>query len=136
MRRPNNCSQSSSLELVSKELNHFGFIVDLFRHIWVYTPCFILVLSALFWRLFTRKMIKSAIVFSFWRRIFFFIFFYFIKIKPWHKHAKWPPSDLTPWTLTLMPGIKLSRIALSLVAPYLMIILQSRWLWKLRKKLW
>ena len=20
---------------------------------------------------------------------------------PWHKHAKWPPSDLTPWPLTL-----------------------------------
>ena len=29
------------------------------------------------------------------------IFFYFIKYKPWHKHAKWLPSDLTPWTLTL-----------------------------------
>ena len=26
---------------------------------------------------------------------------YFIKINPQHKHAKWPPSDLTPWTLTL-----------------------------------
>ena len=30
------------------------------------------------------------------------LFFYFIKIKPWHKHAKWPPSDLTPWILTLL----------------------------------
>ena len=27
------------------------------------------------------------------------IFFYFIKFR--HKHAKWLPSDLTPWTLTL-----------------------------------
>ena len=25
-----------------------------------------------------------------------------MKFKPWHKHAKWPPSDLTPWTLTVM----------------------------------
>ena len=22
--------------------------------------------------------------------------------NPWHKHEKWPPSDLTPWTLTLV----------------------------------
>ena len=29
-------------------------------------------------------------------------FFYFIKFNPRHKHAKWPPSDLTPWTLTLV----------------------------------
>ena len=29
------------------------------------------------------------------------IFFYFIKINSRHKHAKWPASDLTPWTLTL-----------------------------------
>ena len=29
------------------------------------------------------------------------IFFYFINSYPWHKHAKQPPSDLTPWTLTL-----------------------------------
>ena len=28
-------------------------------------------------------------------------FFYFIKYKPRHKHAKWLPSDLNPWTLTL-----------------------------------
>ena len=27
--------------------------------------------------------------------------FYFKKSNPWHKHAKWPPSDLTPWTLTI-----------------------------------
>ena len=27
--------------------------------------------------------------------------FHFIKFKPRHKHAKWLPSDLTPWTLTL-----------------------------------
>jgi hypothetical protein len=29
------------------------------------------------------------------------MFFYIIKIKPRHKHAKWPPSDTTPRTLTL-----------------------------------
>ena len=23
-------------------------------------------------------------------------------VKVFHKHAKWPPSDLTPWTLTLV----------------------------------
>ena len=33
---------SSSLELVSKELNHFGVIADLFRQIGVYTPWFVL----------------------------------------------------------------------------------------------
>ena len=30
------------------------------------------------------------------------IFFYFIKFK----NAKWPPSDLTPWTLTLGVSIR------------------------------
>ena len=28
-------------------------------------------------------------------------FFFIIKIKPRHKHAKWPPSDTTPQTLSL-----------------------------------
>ena len=53
-----------------------------------------------FWGLFTLKMIESVKVFPFtlWKII---IFFYFIEFKPRHKHAKWPPSDLTPWTLTL-----------------------------------
>ena len=27
-----------------------------------------------------------------------------MKFKPCHKHAKWPSSDLTPWTLTLNKG--------------------------------
>ena len=35
----------------------------------------------------------------------FHFLFYFIKFKPQHKHAKWPPSDLTPWTLTLQVGV-------------------------------
>ena len=35
--------------------------------------------------------------------------FYFIKIKPQHKHAKWPPSDLTPWTLTLSKAVSFER---------------------------
>ena len=35
---------------------------------------------------------------SFWR-------FFTIK-KPRDKHAKWPPSDLTPWTLTLVLSIQ------------------------------
>ena len=30
-----------------------------------------------------------------------------LKIKPWHKHAKWPPSYLTPWILTLYDPQKL-----------------------------
>ena len=87
------------LELVSKELNHFGVIADLFRQIGGHSSRFVLFCS--FWRLFTIKMIKSVKVFpfSFWKIIT--IFFYFIKFKPRHKHAKWPPSDLTPWTLTL-----------------------------------
>ena len=33
---------------------------------------------------------------------------YFIK-KPRHKYAKWLPSDLTPWTLTLDWGQKIRR---------------------------
>ena len=53
-----------------------------------------------YWILFTKIMIKSVKVFPFsFRKIHFF---YFIKIKPWHKHAKWPPSDFTSWTPTLM----------------------------------
>ena len=27
--------------------------------------------------------------------------------NPWHKHAKWPPSDLMPGTLTLVDMKKL-----------------------------
>ena len=37
-------------------------------------------------------------------KIFKLVFSYLIKFKPRHKHAKWPPSDLTPWTLTLKTG--------------------------------
>ena len=34
-------------------------------------------------------------------------FFLLHKIqKPRHKHGKWPPSDLTPWTLTLEESIE------------------------------
>ena len=46
-------------------------------------------------------MIKSVKVFpfSFWKIITKNFFTSFS--NPWHKHAKWPPSDLTPWTLTL-----------------------------------
>ena len=69
------------LELVSKELNHFGVIADLFRHIGGHNSRFVLLCS--FWRLFTIKMIKSVKVFpfSFWKIITNF-FFYFIKFKP------------------------------------------------------
>ena len=28
-----------------------------------------------------------------------------------HKHAKWPPSDLTPWTLTLLKTYVLSYLS-------------------------
>ena len=31
-------------------------------------------------------------------------FFTSQNLNPRHKHAKWPPSDLTPWTLTLHQG--------------------------------
>ena len=44
------------LELVSKELNHFGVIADLFRQIRGHSSRFVLFCS--FWRLFTMKMIK------------------------------------------------------------------------------
>ena len=68
------------LELVSKELNHFGVIADLFRQIGGHTSRLVLFCS--FWRLFTIKMIKSVKVFpfSFWKIIT--IFFYIIKFKP------------------------------------------------------
>ena len=71
-----------TLELVSKELNHFGVIADLFRQIWGHSSRFVLFCS--FWRLFTIKMIKSVKVFpfSFWKLITKKIFFDFIKFKP------------------------------------------------------
>ena len=55
------------LELVSKELNHFGVIAGLFRQIG--GSRFVLFCS--FWRLFTLEMIKSVKVFpfSFWKII-------------------------------------------------------------------
>ena len=34
------------------------------------------------------------------------ILFHFIS-NSWHKHAKWPPSSLTPWTLTLPLGLNI-----------------------------
>ena len=86
--------------LISKELNHFGVIAGLFRQIGGHSSRFVLFCS--FWRLFTIiiKMIKSVKVFSlfFLKKINIFLRH---KIKPWHKDAKWPPSYLTPWTLTL-----------------------------------
>ena len=74
------CKFTVNLELVSKELNHFGVIADLFRQIGGHSSWFVLFCS--FWRLFTIKMIKSVKVFpfSFWKIITFF--FYFIKFKP------------------------------------------------------
>ena len=64
------------LELVSKELNHFMVIADLFLQIGGHSSRFVLFCS--FWRLFTIKMIKSVKVFpfSFWKiitKIFFFL---------------------------------------------------------------
>ena len=88
------------IELVSKELNHFGVIAGLFRQIGGHSSRFVLFCS--FWRLFTIKMIKSVKVFPFsfekYKNIFIFTS---EKSNLQHKHAKWPPSDLTPWTLTL-----------------------------------
>ena len=74
------CASRSRLELVSKELNHFGVIAVLFRQIGGHSR---FVLFCSFWRLFTIKMIKSVKVFpfSFWEMITIF-FFYFIKFKP------------------------------------------------------
>ena len=72
---------TSKVELVFKELNHFGVIAGLFRQIGGHSSRFVLFCS--FWRLFTMKMIKSVKVFpfSFWKIITIF-FFYFIKFKP------------------------------------------------------
>ena len=74
-----NCLKNSKvfwgvcLELVSKELNHFGVIADLFRQIGGHSSRFVLFCS--FWKLFTIKVIKSVKVFpfSFWKIIFFFL---------------------------------------------------------------
>ena len=72
--------KDNTLELVSKELNHFGVIAGLFWQIGGHSSRFMLFCS--FWRLFTIKMIKSVKVFlfSFWKIMT--IFFYFIKFKP------------------------------------------------------
>ena len=69
-----------NVELMSKELNHFGVIAGLFWQIGSHSSRFVLFCS--FWRLFTIKMIKSVKVFpfSFWKIIT--IFFFFIKFKP------------------------------------------------------
>ena len=60
---------SKGVELVSKELNHFGVIAGLFRQIGCHSSRFVLFCS--FWRLFTIKMIKSVKVFPFcfWKMI-------------------------------------------------------------------
>ena len=83
--------------LVSKELNHFGVIAGLFRQIGGHSSRF--VLFCFFWRLFTIKMIKSVNIFSFWKLIIFFLLHK--NQTPSINMQKWPPSDLTPWTLTL-----------------------------------
>ena len=72
----------ASLELVSKELNHFWVIADLFRQIGGHSTRFVLFCS--FWRLSTIKMIKSVkpLPFSFWKIITKNFCFYFIKFKP------------------------------------------------------
>ena len=65
------------LELVSKELNHFGVIAGLFWQIRGHSSRFMLFCS--FWRLFTIKMIKSISLFFLKNNNIFFL--YFIKIK-------------------------------------------------------
>ena len=80
--RPPQCRGSFStqtypnkLELVSKELNHFGVISGLFRQIGGHNSRF--VLFCFFWRLITIKIIESVKVFpfSFWKIITKFFFF-------------------------------------------------------------
>jgi hypothetical protein len=68
------------LELVSKELNHFGVIADLFRQIGGHSSRFVLFCS--FWRLFTIRMIKSVKLFpfSFWKIITIFFLLHKIQI--------------------------------------------------------
>ena len=88
------------IELVSKELNHFGVTAGLFRQIWGHSCRFVLFCS--FWRLFTIKMIKSVKVFpySFWKIIT--IFFLLHKIQtPGINMQNGRQVILTPWTLTL-----------------------------------
>ena len=68
-----------TLELVSKELNHFGVIADFFRQIGGHSSRFVLFCS--FWRLFTIKIIKSLKLFAFYLWKIIIYIFYFIKIK-------------------------------------------------------
>ena len=81
---------------------HLGVIARLFRQNGVHSSRFVLFSS--FWRLFTIKMVKSvkAFPFSFWKTTIFFFCFTSHKSTPRHYHAKLPPSDLTPWILTLL----------------------------------
>ena len=68
------------VELVSKELNHFGVIAG-FQQIVGHSSRF--VLFSTFWRLFTIKMIKSVKVFPFsFRKIMKTKKNHFIKFKP------------------------------------------------------
>ena len=60
---PNMTIFEKNLELVSKELNHFGVIAGLFRQIGGDSSRF--VLFCCFLRVFTLKMIKSVKVFPF-----------------------------------------------------------------------
>ena len=46
----------TDVELVSKELNHFGVFADLFRQIGGHSTGFVLFCS--FWRLFTKKWLN------------------------------------------------------------------------------
>ena len=73
------CKFTVNLELVSKELNHFGVIADLFRQIGGHSSTFLLFCS--FIRLFTIKMINSISIFFLKNNNKIFCF-YFLKFKP------------------------------------------------------
>ena len=96
------------LELVSKELNHFGVIADLFQQIGGYSGRFVLFCS--FWRL-----IKSVQVFPFSflkNNKNFFLLLHKIQTPGINmQNGQWLPSNLTPWTLTLPLMVKIRNLA-------------------------
>ena len=96
-----------NLELVSKELNHFGVIADLFRQIGGHSSRFML--FCFFRRLFTKKIIKSVKVFpfSFWKITLFFSSYLQIKLPALccKMAAKWFNSLDTNFTCYTMVSI-------------------------------
>ena len=60
-------------------------------------------------------MIKSVKVFTF-SFLKIIILFLLIKSHSCHIYTKWPPSDITPWTLTLGNVVDLRKVVVKIKA--------------------